>query len=503
MKTKDNKIMRRRERSIQKRLARDNYPEHDGPVMQVPNIHYELSERTRGIGCGGIAAIHTLCKNTGLMHTIDRNVGVLKRHLPYHESDHVLNIAYNSITGGRCLQDIELRRNDEAYLDALGAERIPDPTTAGDFSRRFSRGDIVDLMEAINQTRLRVWRRTIPRRDRKEAIIDVDGMLAETTGECKEGMDIAYNGIWGYHPLIVSLANTGEPLYLVNRSGNRPSHDGAARWIDRAVELTGQVFGRTLLRGDTAFSLTEHFDRWSEGGVGFVFGYSAAPNLVRAAEKLSEEQWKPLERRQKSPAGGSSRARPENVKEKIIERRGYKNLVLVQEHAAEFAYSPTKCRRTYRMVALRKKIEVREGQARLFEEDRYFFYVTNLEEPNAQEVVFLNNERCNQENLLSELSSGLNAMRMPAGDLESNWAYMVMASLAWTLKAWFALHVWLRGDRSELLRMGFRQFLNSVIRIPCQIVRSGRQTIFRILGYTGWTRSVLSTFGRLRKMSYG
>jgi hypothetical protein len=162
-------------------------------------------------------------------------VDVLKRHLPYDESDHVLNIAYNSMTGGRCLQDIELRRNDETYLDALGAERIPDPTTEGDFTRRFARSDVLDLMEAINQSREGVWRRNIPKRDREEAIIDVDGMLAETTGECKEGMDISYNGIWGYHPLIISLANTGEPLYLVNRSGNRPSHDGAVPWIDQAV----------------------------------------------------------------------------------------------------------------------------------------------------------------------------------------------------------------------------------------------------------------------------
>lgn len=503
MKNTDSNILRRRERSIERRLARDNYPDHDGPVMKAPNIHYEISEKTRAIGCGGIGAIHTLCENTGLIHTINQNVDVLKRHLPYHESDHVLNIAYNSMTGGRCLQDIELRRNDETYLDALGAERIPDPTTEGDFTRRFARSDVLDLMEAINQSREGVWRRNIPKRDREEAIIDVDGMLAETTGECKEGMDISYNGIWGYHPLIISLANTGEPLYLVNRSGNRPSHDGAVPWIDRAVELTGRVFQRTFLRGDTAFSLTEHFDRWTEAGVGFVFGYAATANLIEAAEKLTEQHWAPLERREKNPTGGQSRARPENVKEKIIERRGFKNLVLQQEHVAEFPYSPTKCRRTYRMAVVRKRIEVREGQTGLFEENRYFFYVTNIGESAPQEVVFFNNDRCNQENLLSELSSGLNAMRMPAGDLESNWAYMVMASLAWSLKAWFALHVWLRGDRSRLLRMSFRQFLNSVVRIPCQIVRSGRRLIFRILGYTRWTRSFLSTFGRLRKMSYG
>ncbi len=130
------------------------------------------------------------------------------------------------------LQDIELRRQDEVYLDALGAQRIPDPTTAGDFCRRFDEAAIEALQAAINETRQRVWR-TQPAAFFAEAFIDADGTLAETTGQCKEGMDIAHTGVWGYHPLVVSLANTQEPLYLVNRSGNRPSSEGAAERFDR------------------------------------------------------------------------------------------------------------------------------------------------------------------------------------------------------------------------------------------------------------------------------
>ncbi|MFW5915084.1 MAG: IS1380 family transposase [Planctomycetota bacterium] len=503
MKRKNRNFLRRREREIKKRLARDNFPDHDGPVMNVPNIHFEMAERTRAIGCGGIGAIHTLCDNAGLATTINRKVNVFKRHVPYFESDHVLNIAYNTFTGGRCLEDIENHRNDTSYLEAVGAQRIPDPTTAGDFTRRFGRSDVIDLMDAINETRQLVWDRTIPMRDRQTAVIDVDGILAETTGECKEGMDIAYNGIWGYHPLVVSLANTAEPLYLVNRSGNRPSHDGAAPWIDRAAELTSRFFTRSIVRGDTDFSLTANFDRWTDSELGFVFGYDAKPNLVKIADRLTKAQWDKLKRRQKNPSQGQSRAKPEKVKEKIVEERGFRNLVLEKEHVAEFPYSPAKCKRTYRMVVVRKTIQVKEGQKHLFDEERYFFYITNLTEPTPAEVVFLNNDRCDQENLLGELSNGLNAMRMPAGDLNSNWAYMVMAAMAWTLKAWFALHVWIREDRSKLIRMGFRQFLNTVVRIPCQIVRGARKVTYRILGYTKWTRTFLSTFGRLRKMSYG
>src|SRR5262249_42462038 len=159
---------------------------------------------------------------------------LLKIHLPYHESDHVLNFAYNALCEGTCKEDIELRRNDAAFLDALGARRIPDPTTAGDFCRRFDEGDIRSLQGAFHETRHQAWARQSDTFF-AQAIIDVDGTLVGTTGSCKEGMDISYKGTWGYHPLVVSLANTGEVLSIVNRPGNRPSHEGAAAEIDRAV----------------------------------------------------------------------------------------------------------------------------------------------------------------------------------------------------------------------------------------------------------------------------
>jgi hypothetical protein len=181
-------------------------------MLAARNVRYEMSDRASAICCGGIGAFHQLAQRVGLVDAIDRRLHLLKRHLPYHESDHVLNIAFNTLAGGTCLDDIELRRQDEAFLDALGAERIPDPTTAGDFTRRFSEKDVVALMEAINEVRVRLWRERLSEEERREAILDVDGTLAPTTGECKRGMGLSYNGVWGYHPLIVSLANTREPI---------------------------------------------------------------------------------------------------------------------------------------------------------------------------------------------------------------------------------------------------------------------------------------------------
>ena len=107
------------------------------PIMTASNIEYEVAERTHAIPCGGIGVFHMLARKLGLIDAIDDRLHLLKIHMPYHESDHVLNITYNALCGGTCLQDLELLRNDENYLNALDATRIPDPTTAGDFCRRF------------------------------------------------------------------------------------------------------------------------------------------------------------------------------------------------------------------------------------------------------------------------------------------------------------------------------------------------------------------------------
>ena len=248
----------RRKRRIAKRLRVRKFKARARPMLAARNIHYDISDRGRAVACGGIGAIHLLARRVGLIDAIDARLHLLKVHLPYHESDHVLNIAYNILAGGDCLQDLELLRNDEAWLDALGASRIPDPTTAGDFCRRFeSAGQVNTLMDAINSVRAGVWKRQ-PREFFDRAIIDADGTIAPTDARCKEGIDIGYDGRWGYHPLLISLANTREPLYLLNRPGNRPSHEDAAGYLDKAITLCRNAgFQRILLRGESSGSSIE------------------------------------------------------------------------------------------------------------------------------------------------------------------------------------------------------------------------------------------------------
>ena len=393
VKTKIRRQIARRKQKVEDRLASAVVPNFGGPVLQGKGIRYELAERMQGIGCGGIGAMQALVRKVGLAAEIDKRVALLKRHVPYHESDHVLNIAYNILCGGRVLEDIELHRNDAAFLAALGTESIPDPTTAGDFCRRFDSADIWQLMEAVNETRIKVWKRH-PSLTKETARIDSDGTLVGTTGDCKEGMDLSYKGVWGYHPLLVSLANTQEPLYVVNRRGNRPSHDGAAAVMDKAIGLCRRAgFSDILLRGDTDFYLTTNFDRWDEDGVRFVFGADADKWKKGRAEEQPESLYEDLVRKAEREIKTMPRRRPKNIKARIVKERGYKNMRLDSEEFVEFEYSPGRSKRTYRIVALRKKITAERGDLVLFDEVRYFFYITNDRTMTLAEVIFESNQR--------------------------------------------------------------------------------------------------------------
>lgn len=490
------KVRRRlaaRKRRIKERLDRTNLGS-ECPVISASNIQYEIADRTRAISAGGIGAIHQVVKRLGLDKAINEHLNLFKIYLPYSESDHVLNIAYNLLVGGTCLEHLELRRNDEVYLDALGAQRIPDPTTAGDFCRRFHWLHVLQLMEIFNETRVKVWRQQ-PASFFDEAVIDADGTMVETSGECKQGMDINYKGQWGYHPLLISLANTGEPLYIVNRSGNRPSHERAAAYLDRAVQLClGAGFRKIKLRGDTDFTQTEHLDRWDKAGVQFVFGIDAMKNLYELAENLPESAWKRLQRPEPYEVQTKPRRRPENVKEQVVRDREFKNIRLADEWVAEFDYRPTKCRKTYRVVVVWKDLEVSRGQKKLFDDDLCFFYITNDRTRPVENIVFDANKRCNQENLIAQQKNDVYSFTAPLDSLNSNWAYMVMASLAWSLKAWAALLVpvhprWQERHEKEkrtLLRMDFSTFRNVLINIPAQIIRTSGKIVYRLLAWNPW-----------------
>jgi hypothetical protein len=296
---------------------------------------------------------------------------------------------------------------------------------------------------------------------------------------------------------------------VLNRPGNRPSHEGAAAEVDRALRVCLDAgFRRVRLRGDTDFSQTKHLDRWSaDARVQFIFGLDNIPARHYLADELDAAAWKPLQRRAHYEVKTQPRRRPKRVKEEIVRQREFDNIRPVSEDVAEMSYRPVACKQNYRLIVVRKNLTVEKGELWLYDDYKYLFYLTNDWESSPAEIVFQANGRCNQENVNAQLKGGVRALQAPVDNLESNWAYMVMVALGWNLKAWWALwptespgryaarH---RQEKETVLRMEFKTFLNAFIRLPCQIVRTSRRIIYRLLSWNPWNGMFLRVLDQLR-----
>ncbi len=236
-----------------------------------------------------------------------------------------------------------------------------------------------------------------------------------------------------------------------------------------------------------------------------MFGIDAMPNLYKLAENLPLSAWRRLCREPRYEVKTSPRERPENVKERIVEEREFENIRLQKEYVAEFSYRPTKCKKDYRVVVVWKDLEVSKGQLKLFDKDRCFFYITNDWKRTAEQIVKRANNRCDQENLIEQQKNDVRALTAPLDSLESNWAYMVIASLAWSLKAWSALLLPAQGrwkekhaeEKRKLLRMDFTTFRNAMLNVPAQIVRTGGKLVYRLLSWNPWQSVFFRLLDRL------
>lgn len=467
---------RRRKQKLKERNDRCSFG--DGrPVIGSGNRKYELSERVSATPYGGVGPVLDLLRRSGLAALLDEHLHLLHSHRPYHESDHVINLVLNFLCGGTCLDDLSRLRDDSAFLDALGTRRIPDPTTAGDFLRRFGYDDNITLMDVMNLGNQWAWK--MAGTAKTNAVLDVDSSILETTGEKKQKMDISYTGKWGFHPLLITEANTGTDICLVNRPGNHTSQQDAAYWIEYAIAAVEEHFGRVYLRGDSAFNLTYKFDEWDSAGIEFCFGCAATQKMQKKAENLPASRWKSLR-------PGLLKSAGETDKQRRARERNFHNIQAHREHVAEFSYRPTKCSQDYRIIVVRKTLVVSGGQRGLFGalETRYFFYVTNITEQSGTEMVGFIHKRCNHENRIEQLKNGLPALHAPCADFQANQAWMLIGALAHNIKSWLCLMHPEPEVRHQLIATEFKSFFRDFILIPCQILRTGRRIVFRFLGIT-------------------
>lgn len=485
------------------------WPEHDGPVMRMPKLHVETEERATVTRFGGLALVEQFCRRFGVAQLIDEHVEVLKLHMPYHESDHVLAQALNLYAGGSCLEDMMLLQHDEALLRMMGACRLPDPTTAGDFLRRFDTrchpAALPGLRHAIDEVGERVWRRLSRkerrRRKREWCVIDVDSHIKPLYGEQKQGADFSHNGLWSYHPLLVSMAATGECLAIRNRPGNAESSDGAADLVGEVLDRVVMHFDRVLVRGDSAFDrqglreAIEHHD----GYFAFVArAYQGRPELVAS---LSETAFRPFRTRahrqrqqRRNERSYKARFKKRNQRRKRIRERGWRDMQLVKQWVAETTYQPQGQPHAYRLIVRRQLIENHKGQQHLFDETRDRLVITNLPTSvSAEEVIDLTYERCDQENLIEQMGSGLAAWRMPVAEFDGNAAWLEIARLAWNMAKWIAQ----LALPKEVVRWEWKRFRLHYVLAPAQLIRRARQVWLRLMGARATTNPLLLAFDTL------
>jgi hypothetical protein len=485
------------------------WPDRPGPVMGMPKLHVETEERSTVTRFGGLALFEKFCRRFGVRALIDEHVKVLKLHLPYHESDHVLAQAMNLYVGGTCIEDMMYLQHDEAVLLTFGACRLPDPTTAGDFLRRFNTElhpeALPGLRHATNELQQQVWR-TLSRRERRRrkrelCTLDIDSHIKELCGVQKEGADFSYNGKWSYHPVIISMASTGECLAVVNRSGNATSADGADKATDDVLSWLTPHFHHVLIRGDSAFDrqdlreVIEHHDGF------FAFVGRAHQGRPEQAAAIPEENFRPFitraerqRRERQSKPGYKPRRRKPNQRRARSRQRNYKEKLQTKQWLAEVIYKPDGQPNEYRLVVRRKLIEHREGQVHLYDEYEYAWVVTNLPETfDAEDVIDHTYQRCDQENVIEQMGSGLAGWRMPVAEFDGNSAWLEIARLAWNIGKWIAQLVL----PDEVVRWEWKRFRLHYVLVPAQLIKRARQIWVRLFGSRSTIDPLLLAFEAL------
>lgn len=445
-------------------------------AFRHPKLQAEV-EASESTALGGLSLAIGLAAKLGLPQAIDARLDLLQSRRPFHESDHVLTHVYNLFVGGTAMEDIAELQHSEPVRRMLGASRIPDPSTAGDFLRRFDAKSIGDLDRAIDEIHARAWKQHYGRKKQPWGIVDVDSHVRHVYGNQKEGADFTYKGGFGFHPLVLSLAQTQECLRLVNRSGNVASADGAAEALAEVAALLRARFERVLVRGDSAFARQDIFDTCEREGLYFAMVSAQHSNFEGLAETVNERDWQPF-RANVDPRGSTvaRRRRAKNVRRLRARERGKRDLKLEKQWLTEIAYKPARSERTYRLIIRRQRIE-ESVQGELFELWRYRFVLTNLPKTMSTEAVVRETyRRCDQENVIEQLQHGVAAMRMPTGGFLANHAHLLCARIAHNLKAWLAM----LALPEETMRWEWKRFRKAFVYVAARVILSARQRIVRL-----------------------
>jgi hypothetical protein len=482
-------------------------------VFRNRQVRLRVQERGQITPYGGLSLAHDLAMRLELDRDINRSIPLLKLHMPYLESDHILAHVYNQYVGSQCIEDIANLQHSGAIKHLLGACRIPDPTTAGDFLRRFQKPHLEAFQPVIDRARQKVWRQ-LPWSRRQVATIDMDSTIKEVYGECKQGADFSYTGKWSYHPLLLTLAQTNEPLRTINRPGNVVSAEGATDALHEVLPTVGHHFRKVYVRGDSAFYKHSIIAACEQHEAKFALVMDGYAVLHEMADSLPKSAWKPFFAHKpdtiaRTATNNKTRRKRRRLRPKRARQRGYKTLTTTRQWVAEFNYTIPRsgpsvaagvAGNTYRVVVKRQRVEVSEGQQQLFTEYRYRFVIANIPpgEMDAGEVICFAYGRCDQENIIEQFKNGIASLRMPTGELLANAAFLMAGQLAWCLRAWLSL----LALPKETTRWEWKWFRQAFVYIAAKITHHARRAVVYLSGAHRFVEHVLIASQRLQSFTF-
>lgn len=479
------------------------WPSTQGRVMRPPLLHLESDPRGEMTHYGGLVLAQQFVRRWGVAKRLDKALMLFQRHAPYHESDHILALTYTLYADGRCLEDLGALQGSEAVRRLVGACRIPDPTTAGDFLRRFRTSqDIERLSGVIDEVQEAVWskqpRKVRRRRQEHElALVDLDGHVKPLYGVQKEGADFNYQGQWSYQPLVVSLGGSGECLRVVNQPGSARSSEAAAQALREVLPQVRRHFRNALVRGDTDFDRSDVFQAVLAHRAYFAIGGRLYANRAALAEAIGEQHWEPFVPRadRQPPSRSSRRGRTPNYRRHKAQQRGFRTLRTVKQWVSEIPYQPTGLTFPCRMIVRRILIEEDKGQGVLFEHFRYRLVLTNLPHSyRSRQVIDLAYQRGDQENVIEQFGSGIAGWRMPVAEFLGNSAWLQIARLAWNLGKWIAQ----LALPAEVVRWEWKRFRRHFVYLAAKVVRLGRRVVVRLAGSHRELPTILTAHARLQ-----
>src|SRR5688572_13964394 len=471
--------------------------------MRHPLLHLESDPRGEITHYGGLVLAQQFVRRFRIAQRLDTSLRLFRRHAGYDESDHVLALAYTLYADGRCLEDQAVLQGSEAVRRLVGACRIPDPTTAGDFLRRFkSAPEVEQLSGVIDEVEESVWsklaRKARRRRKKHEfALVDLDGHIKPLYGAQKEGADFSYDGRWSYQPLVVSLGGSGECLKVVNQPGSARPSEAAATALKEVLPRVKRHFRNALVRGDTDFDRSDVLNTVMDEGAYFAIGARVYSKRAALVEAITEQSWTPFvpraEREQRSEP--SRHGRTPNCRRHKAAERGYRRLRTVKQWVSEIAYQPHGLSAACRMIVRRVLIEETDGQGALFKHFRYRLVLTNLPRSyRPWQIIDLTYQRCDQENVIEQFGQGIAGWRMPVAEFMGNSAWLEIARLAWNLGKWIAQIAL----PSEVVRWEWKRFRRHFVYIAAKVLKSGRRLVVRLAGSHRFLPDILTAHVRLQ-----